>query len=243
MRRILWFRRDLRVEDNLLLSYEGKVLPIFIFDTNILKTLEKERFVGKTCILGLGFSMSGNKLYSTLELNPLVDMNINECNATVDIYRTTYPAIPRLWKTMQRAISCMISGTRMDIGPVYTEREAIVLPNGMKLRYPGLMCDVNGDYFYNSPNGQTKIYGGKLTENVVQALARIVLSIAELRLAKRGLYSVMQVHDELIYVVRAEHVHKYIKAVELALNAKVSWMPNLPVASEVAYGLTYYDAK
>lgn len=41
MRRILWFRRDLRVEDNPLLSLEGEVFPIFIFDTNILNKLEK----------------------------------------------------------------------------------------------------------------------------------------------------------------------------------------------------------
>ena len=41
MRRILWFRRDLRIEDNPLLSLGGEVLPIFIFDTNILNTLEK----------------------------------------------------------------------------------------------------------------------------------------------------------------------------------------------------------
>lgn len=42
MRRILWFRRDLRVEDNRLLSFEGEVFPIFIFDTNILEKLPKE---------------------------------------------------------------------------------------------------------------------------------------------------------------------------------------------------------
>lgn len=42
MKRILWFRRDLRVEDNPLLSLGGEVLPIFIFDTNILNLLEKD---------------------------------------------------------------------------------------------------------------------------------------------------------------------------------------------------------
>ncbi|WP_373036113.1 deoxyribodipyrimidine photo-lyase [Sulfurimonas sp.] len=42
MKRILWFRRDLRVKDNPLLSLSGNVLPIFIFDTNILKTLERD---------------------------------------------------------------------------------------------------------------------------------------------------------------------------------------------------------
>lgn len=40
MKRVLWFRRDLRVKDNPLLSYEGEVLPIFIFDIEILKSLD-----------------------------------------------------------------------------------------------------------------------------------------------------------------------------------------------------------
>lgn len=42
MKRILWFRRDLRTEDNPLLSLEGEVLPIFIFDTHILSSLKND---------------------------------------------------------------------------------------------------------------------------------------------------------------------------------------------------------
>ena len=42
MKRILWFRRDLRISDNPLLSFEGEVLPIFIFDTRILQQLAKD---------------------------------------------------------------------------------------------------------------------------------------------------------------------------------------------------------
>ncbi|HFU74091.1 MAG TPA: deoxyribodipyrimidine photo-lyase, partial [Helicobacteraceae bacterium] len=41
MKRILWFRRDLRVHDNPLLSLGGEVLPIFIYDTDILELLSK----------------------------------------------------------------------------------------------------------------------------------------------------------------------------------------------------------
>lgn len=42
MKRILWFRRDLRVKDNKILSFDGEVLPIFIFDKNILRHLDKK---------------------------------------------------------------------------------------------------------------------------------------------------------------------------------------------------------
>ena len=42
MKRVLWFRRDLRVEDNPLLSLGGEVLPVFIFDTHILNALDDD---------------------------------------------------------------------------------------------------------------------------------------------------------------------------------------------------------
>ena len=41
MKKILWFRRDLRVDDSMLLAQDGEILPIYIFDKNILNTLEK----------------------------------------------------------------------------------------------------------------------------------------------------------------------------------------------------------
>lgn len=207
------------------------------------KDHELERFVGKTCILGLGFSMGSAKYYNTMDVNPFVTVTEKEAVRTVKVYRNTYPAIPKLWKQMDQAIAAMATGTKVVIGPVYTIRNAIVLPNGMKINYPGLHKNMDGDWEYNSPSGPKKLYGGALTENVVQALARIILGYAELRLARRGLFAASQVHDELIYVVKDAHVGPISAALTTAMNAVVPWMDNLPVESEVAYGQTYYDAK
>lgn len=202
-----------------------------------------ERFVGKTCILGLGYSMGWAKFLDSMKINPNVNMTEFEARRTVKVYRTTYKQIPRLWMKMDSAISAMSTGNPMNIGPVKFVRGKAILPNGMSINYPGLAKDMHGDWFYNSPNGPKKLYGGALAENIVQALARIVLGYAELRLARRGLFAASQVHDELIYVVKTEHVGPISAALELALNATVPWMPNLPVASEIESGQTYYDAK
>lgn len=202
-----------------------------------------ERFVGKTCILGLGYSMGWRKFLDSMKINPNVNMTEAEAKRTVDVYRRTYRQIPKLWKKMDSAIQAMYLGTPMSIGPVKFEKHKAILPNGMIINYPGLRKDVNGEWFYNSPTTEKKLYGGALAENIVQALARIVLGYAELRLARRGLFAASQVHDELIYVVRDEHVLPVSKALNIALTAEVPWMPNLPVACEIAWGDSYYEAK
>lgn len=214
-----------------------------LYGRTIVKNVDDaERFVGKTCILGLGYGMGAEKFYNTVEINPMVNITEVEAERTVNLYRTTYPKIKQLWRLMDQALHHMAAGTRIDIGPVYTEFEAIVLPNGMRINYPGLTKTMDG-WVYKSPRGDKKIYGGALTENVVQALARIVLGYAELRLARRGLFAALQVHDELVYAVKDENVKPVSRAIELALNAIVPWMPNLPIASEVKSGQCYADAK
>lgn len=179
----------------------------------------------------------------SMVVNPNVNVDEVEAKRTVNLYRATYPMIPRLWRRLDSAIQAMYEGKRIDIGPVYTMRNAIVLPNGMKINYPGLTRDLEGNWTYDSPTGAKRLYGGALAENIVQALAKIVLSYAELRLAKRGLFAASQVHDELIYVVKTEHVGPISAALDVALCAEVPWMKDLPVACEIESGDTYYDAK
>lgn len=202
-----------------------------------------ERFVGKTCILGLGYSMGYKRYMDTVDANPNINMTELEARRTVSVYRNTYRRIPQLWRQMDQAIIAMYNGTYFSVGPVHTERKAIVLPNGMKVHYPGLRKDVNDEWVYDSPTGVKKLYGGALTENIVQALARIILSDAELRLAKRGVFAASQVHDELIYVVKEDKVDIISKALYLALCAPVPWLKGLPIEAEIAFGDSYYDAK
>jgi DNA polymerase len=218
-----------------------------LFGFAVSKADPTERFVGKTCILGLGFGVAANTLYASLKLGD-PNTTLNDCINYVNIYRATNDKIVDLWaKFNTEVIHAMVNGTKLDLGfGISTEFEAIVLPNGMKLRYPNLH-QIEGErwkeWVYDYRGKETRIYGAKLVENLVQALARIIIAAAEMRLYDAGFRAAMQVHDELIFSVPDNLVGKFSLVLERVLTQPVPWMPELPVAAEVSHGDTYADAK
>jgi DNA polymerase len=143
---------------------------------------------------------------------------------------------------MEHIKQCMLSGQGFELGPIKVLLGQILLPNGMFLTYPEL-TNAAGRYKYKFGNEWRDIYGGKLTENVVQALARIVMTTAELRLARAGVKAALSVHDELVFVIKKDQVNRFVPALRKALTAKVPWMPELPVNCEIGVGDNYGDAK
>ena len=201
-----------------------------------------ERFVGKTCILGLGYQVGAEKLKATLKAGG-VEVTLEEANRYVQTYRKTYSKIRNLWYTADTMIKYMAVGQTIELGPVKTIKNGILLPNGRRLNYPDLRRDSHGQWVYTYRGKETNLYGGKLIENIVQALAAIVVSTAEVYLYRRGWLSSLQVHDELVYLIPEALVEKFCKVLEKVLTRPVEWMPDLPVAAEVAYGDNYAEAK
>lgn len=207
-----------------------------------------ERFVGKQAILSLGYQAGSQKFYDSM-LNHGVDMPFSEAEKVVSTYRQTYPAIPQLWQSMQMLVASMGIGQKHRLGPILADKEVLHLPNNMRIHYPHLHKhgrEGSWQYISRSKTGAKvfkHLYGGKLTENVVQALARIVMTTAELRLAKHGLHAALSVHDELVFVVPEAVADKAAKAIKLAMEAPVEWMPDLPVECEVNIGTNYKECK
>ncbi len=201
-----------------------------------------ERFVGKTCILGLGYQVGAEKLRTTLKAGG-VEVTLEEAQRYVSTYRKTYSKIRQLWYTADSMIRYMAEGKTIELGPVKTIKDGILLPNGRRLNYPDLRRDSLGQWVYTYRGKPATLYGGKLIENIVQALAAIVVSTAEVYLYRRGWLSSLQAHDELVYVILGSLVEKFCKVLEKVLTRPVEWMPDLPVAAEVAYGDNYAEAK
>jgi DNA polymerase I-like protein with 3'-5' exonuclease and polymerase domains len=202
-----------------------------------------ERFVGKTCILGLGYGMGAMKLQLTLATSdPPVSLTKKAAWDAVMLYRETYPRMKMLWDYMDRALrDYSLSPTGLHVfGPITFTRERIILPNGMPIIYSGLRADLAGG---GMTYGDRHLWGGAITENVVQALARIIATRAELRLARAGLPAVHQAHDELIFCVREEHVDVCEKVIARIMTDPVPWLPKLPVSVEIHHGPTYGDCK
>lgn len=200
---------------------------------------DKQRFVGKTCILGLGYGMGPDKLKSTLRKDNL-KYDVNECQLMVNTYRRMYPNITGLWRRFDRCLPHMSDkgglSAKQSIGPVLLSRWHVLLPNGMPLVYNNLRM-VGDQYEYNYGDEVRTIWGGKMVENVVQALARIIIMDNMLRVEKElGLSPVLQQHDELDYIVPEKNAEDIKKALTEIMVTPPTWMTNLPLAVEVAYG-------
>jgi DNA polymerase len=213
-----------------------------IFGRTITKADFHERFIGKTAILGLGYGMGWKKFQLTIKASAGISITDDEAARIVREYRNTYMHIPNLWDTMSFILQCMANGTAGRLSPIGYAKEHIRLPNGMCIHYPDMQVIARG-YKFNFKGKFREIWGGALTENIIQALARIVISNAELQLARRGLHAVLQVHDELVYCVLDRHVDRVTKALQLALTATVPWMPDLPVACEINTGRNFGECK
>ena len=239
---------------DLVRQFQQKLDTYGIFATRIYgRPIDKkkdpiERFVGKTCILGLGYGMGWAKFLLQMLLAKVKGMTLEQAKRIVYLYRDTYKEIPLLWSQLEQYLGkCVDPAALFTFGPLTFTHERIGLPNGMPLIYPGLKPGRDGLEFTSKrakeEGSSNKLWGGAITENVVQALARIVISRAELRLARAGLRAALQVHDELVYCVPEKYAEKVKRAVEIALKMPVDFLPRLPVDCEVGIGKTYAECK
>jgi DNA polymerase len=229
-----------------------------VYGREINKEVDKiERFVGKTCILGLGYGMGKDKFKQTLKIGQAgvsVDIPLDDAERIVNLYRQKYSHVYNLWKDAQTALEKMTDGFSYEFGvgtALRCEVDKIYLPNGMFIHYPNLRKE-DGQFVYDGRYGSVKIYGGKVVENVVQALARIVVfdQMAKIDQALKKLDSpskrykvVLTVHDEVVCCVPTEYEAECVKLMEDAMAVAPKWASDLPVACESGSGANYGECK
>ena len=214
-----------------------------VYNRPISKANPTERFVGKTCVLGLGYGTGGKKLQQTLSLGG-ADLPEDECKRIVDLYRNTNNKITALWKESDTALDCLMTYGK-DSKPFYlgkhealmVDGEGIKLPNGLYIRYANLRKS-DGKSVYDSRRGVVSIWGGSVVENVVQALARIIIGEQMLWIAKHY-RPCLTVHDALVYVVPDDELKDALEYVEMCMSTPPKWATGLPVACEAKYGKSY----
>lgn len=220
-----------------------------VYGRTITKADQSERFLGKTCILGLGYYTGAVKLRETLRQGG-VAISVEEAQRIVKLYRTKYSSIPAFWRKCANALDNMViggSGYVSDKFNIRYEGSNVILPNGAVLRYPGLSWYTDPEtgersMCYFDRNKRTKIYSGLLCENIVQALARGVIIEHIVTVGSR--YNVvLQVHDEIVLVVLINEVTAAKSFVETTMSTTVSWLPGLPIACEIKDGSNYGECK
>lgn len=207
---------------------------------------DHERFIGKTCILGLGYGMGWKKLRATLRAK-----GVSEEPATVEryvsVYRETYPQIPALWRECDETIRLMAGGGKRRIGPCVAKGRKVFLPNGMTLDYPNLRFVDTKKYrgwSYDFAGMGRTMWGGKFVENLIQSLAQITIKTHMLEAKNRlGIKPALQAHDELVYVVPNARVDEVSEGLLSIMKTPPSWASDLPIDAELSYGPSYGDAK
>lgn len=216
-----------------------------IYNRDISKANPVERFVGKTCILGLGYGTGAAKLRHTLKTQPPgADLSEDECKRIVQVYRTQNHKIVGLWRECDMALSEMVNGRYNDAGLangcVTYNKYGIRLPNGLQIRYPYLQMK-DQKVFYKSRKGEISIWGGAMVENIVQALARIIVGEQMLALGDRGYRPVLTVHDAAVIVVPEKDLDTALATITEVMSTPPDWCTGLPVACEAKHGASYGD--
>jgi DNA polymerase len=222
-----------------------KIMASAIYNKEIEEIDKGERFVGKTTILGAGYGMGADKFQTQLKTFG-VETPLTEAKRIIDVYRETYSWIPSLWQSGNKAIEALSKGrtATWGNGAVTIGKEGVLMPNGMYQRYPNLkkVKDKDGkeQYIYDSRRGSVKLYGGKLTENICQGLARCIIGEQMLKIAKRYRV-VLTVHDAVACVAPIEQAVEAVAYVEECMRFVPQWAEGIPLNCESGFGASYGD--
>lgn len=207
-----------------------------------------ERTLGKIVELMAGYGAGGNKIRSAVRIRSKGEIILTPAEGVEarDAYRSTHLHVVAYWRTSEGVLETMGSGRNVDHqwGPFRVLCDAakgtkrIVLPNGIQLIYDTLEFFTDpddGDRYWRlkTRKGWVKLYGAKLVENLIQALARVVVSQAMIRLKKRGYRCKNTKHDSLWLLIPKDgklEEHKWIIIEEMSRTP--AWLPGCPLSAE-----------
>ena len=155
-----------------------------------------------------------------------------------------------MWREAQNMVSHLSRGDSVQFGKegvveVIGDRSAIKLPSSLLMRYDDLQGEQNAqgvEYTYETRRGRTRIYGGKVIENVCQALARCIIA-EQMLLINRRYRPVLTVHDSVICCVENDEAEEAKEYVERCMRYVPKWAKGLPLECESGVAKAYGDCE
>jgi len=222
-----------------------------LYNVPLEQVTKPQRQIGKVAHLGLGFGAGAAAFQKVAKIMGGIDLSLDEAQAITTQWRNTYEDIVLGWRRCHEMLHYIQQGERLIVDPwamMETSREGIHLPSGRMIRYPALREEVgdNGrkEWVYGSGRHQARIYAGKVTENIVQALARDVIAGNAYQMYKQTkLRPSLAVHDELVYVVPDSDAVDALKTLQTIMRTAPTWWPQLITWSEGDIAQSYGEAK
>lgn len=211
------------------------------------------RKLGKSVSLGCGYGMGAKKFRlfcasGPLGMDPMI-LTEREATEAVNTYRSNNKNIANNWKLHEQWIQAMYTGEATQVGPLEIHKGCVVLPSGVRLFYPNLEAiptvnhwgEVDTSWQYGHNN---HIYGARFQENLVQAMARIVISDQLLEVERRGIRTASSTHDELIAVCPESEADDVLKTMIEVMSTTPKWAdlpdyPKLTLGAEGGYASNY----
>lgn len=204
---------------------------------------------GKVAELALGYQGGVNALKAMGALD--MGLTEEELPNIVELWRQASPKIKGLWYTVEKAaVYTVTTGNpmtidhgitfRLEVDPFYGYRYmTIELPSGRKLFYPDPHIKLN-NFDKEAVHFKTQLnnawvtestYGGKLVENITQAIARDCLALTLIRLSGNGLPAIMHIHDEAVIEVPKDEADEYLDIVEKTFALPIPWAEGLALTA------------
>lgn len=227
---------------------------------------KSERQMGKQVILGCGFGMGADKFMATC-LGYGMEVDVDLAQKAVKAYREKYSNVPIMWKNYENAaIDAVITGSPQYTNKVtwsYDRKRDFlycILPSGRKLSYMSPRIQQRDMTFFDKKTNKMKTvkkpsltyltvssvgnqwvrnhtYGGHLTENIAQAVARDCLVEGLFRIERKKYLTIMTVHDEI--VAEVPEGKGSVEEFEALLSISPDWAPDLPIKAEGWRGKRY----
>lgn len=229
-----------------------------VFGYEVRKATHKiERFIGKTAVLGLQYGLGWTKFQGTVamqskaQVGEEVVLSDEEAQRVVNTYRQVYSEIPQMWRILGGYISQMTSRhCYIEQGPLVFLHESIKLPTGLYLHYHELE-NKDGQWWFTYGGKPKYLYGGKMLENITQALARIQVMDAAIRvrriLKEKNLHNViwfnLQVHDEWVAIVPDEYAEWFRGVLIAEMKRPPRWGRMIPLDAEGDFAQSYGACK
>lgn len=232
-----------------------KVFAVDFFKIDYDTVTKAQRQLCKPAVLGCGYGLGGGQerqmqngqkvktgLWKYAE-SMGVQLTQEEAHRMVHVFRSAYPDVMFYWNYLEDAfLAAYRTRKKQQVGAIYftatAEAVKIELPSGRYLHYlnphawrgsDGLHLSFDG--LRQGGWGRQSTWGGRLTENVVQAVARDVLAEGMIRAEEMGMPVVLHVHDELVCEVEEDNYECDIALAGL-MSAPIPWAPGLPLAAE-----------